>query len=971
MFTEPDPAGVRYTVGVLLHYRGKVMQVRLLGPVDVMVAGGPRPVRGLRRKAVLAVLALHDGEIVSTDQLTDAVWGEDAPSTAVNTLQSHMSYLRAVLGDKGAILARPPGYLLDLCDDGTDVREVERLLRQAPQLPEPAEAVRHLHQALSMWRGRPLADVTGVAWLEEQAERLDLLWLRVKQALSEARLAAGEHAQLVPELEQMAAEHPLDERVHEQLMLALYRSGRQADALAVYHRLRHTLDEELGIDPGQALRDLEMAILRQDPALTAPASPAPPAALAAPLVPTPAQLPSAMPAFTGRTAELASLDALAGLDVVAPHASGGGPAAPGTAAVWAVSGTAGVGKTALVVHWAHRAAGRFPDGQLYVNLRGFDPAGAALDPGQALRGFLDAFGVPAARIPADVDAQAGLYRSLLAGKRVLVVLDNARSAEQVRPLLPGSPGCLAVVTSRDQLAGLVATEGARPLALDLLTAADARELLVRRLGAGRVAGEPEAVEAIIAACARLPLALTVAAARAVTRPGFPLAAVAAELRESGSALDPFDGGDLATDVRAVFSWSYHALSAGAAQLFRRLGLYPGPDVSVAAAASLAGTPPGQARMVLAELTRAHLLAEHVPGRYTLHDLLRAYARELACAEDGESDRQAAVHRVLDHYLQTAHNAAMAIEPFVYPIAVGSPGPGTVAVELATSEDALHWFTSEQATLPAAVRLAIRSGLRTCAWQLAWIFSIYLLRTGCWDDEAVCQAALDAARQAGDLPGQAHMLHRLASGCAKSGRISESYPLYKDALRLFQAIGDHASQASIHGSLGWLAQRRQRGDESLSHSLQSLEMYRRAGHRAGQAMALKDVGFAHAMLGNHQQAIRYNESAMAAMREMGERRWEGAIWDSLGYAHHQRGDHHQAIACYDRAIALSRDLADRFNEADTLTSLGDVYYSAGDIGAARRAWGNALRIFDDIEHPDRERVRAKLRSPAPLAAVAGC
>jgi len=267
-------------------------------------------------------------------------------------------------------------------------------------------------------------------------------------------------------------------------------------------------------------------------------------------------------------------------------------------AICAVSGTAGVGKTALAVHWAHRVAGRFPDAQLYVNLRGFDPAGAALDPGQALRRFLDAFGVPAARIPADLDAQAGLYRSLLAGKRVLVVLDNARSAEQVRPLLPGAPGCLAIVTSRDQLAGLVATEGARPLALDLLTAADARKLLVRRLGADRAAGEPEAVEAIITACARLPLALTIAAARAATSPGFPLAAIAAELQESGSALDPLDGGDLATDVRAVSSWSYHALSAGVARLFRLLGLHPGPDIPITGAASLAGIPPGQARTVL-------------------------------------------------------------------------------------------------------------------------------------------------------------------------------------------------------------------------------------------------------------------------------------------------------------------------------------------------------------------------------------
>ena len=585
------------------------MQVRLLGPVDVVVDGEPRPVRGLRRKAVLAVLALQAGEVVGTDRLTDVVWGQAAPVTAVNTLQSHMSYLRTVFGDKCAILARAPGYLLDLSGDGTDVQEAERLLTEGMRSAEPAETARHLRQALSLWRGRPLADVTGVAWLEEQAERLDLLRLRIRQALSEARLAAGEHTQLVPELEEAAAGHPLDERIHEQLMLALYRSGRQADALAVYHRLRATLDEELGIGPGQALRDLEVAILQQDPALDAPV---PAGVPTAPLAPVPAQLPPAVAAFTGRSAELASLDLLAGGAAVDPIA-GPTPVALAAMGICAVSGTAGVGKTALAVHWAHRVAGRFPDGQLYVNLRGFGPAGTALDPGQALSGFLDALGVPAARIPADPDARAGLYRSLLAGKRVLVVLDNARSADQVRPLLPGSPGCLAIVTSRDQLAGLVATEGARPLPLDLLTTADARELLTRRLGELRVAGEPEAVGDIIAACARLPLALTIAASRAATSPGFPLAAVAAELREACCALDPFHGGDHATDVRAVFSWSYRALSPEAARLFRLLGLLPGPDIPVAAAASLAAVPPGRARMLLAELTRAHLLAEPAPA----------------------------------------------------------------------------------------------------------------------------------------------------------------------------------------------------------------------------------------------------------------------------------------------------------------------------------------------------------------------
>src|SRR5450631_2422427 len=646
------------------------MHVRLLGPVDVVVDGGSRPVHGLRRRAVLAALALHGGEIVSTSRLVDAVWGETAPPTALNTLQSHVSYLRNILGSKAAILARPPGYVLDLGGDHTDVQFAERLLRQGTQSADPVHGARHLQAALALWRGRPMADLAGLAWLEEQAERLDLFRVQIKRALFEARLAAGEHAQLIPDLDRMIADHPLDENIHAQLMLALYRSGRQADALAMYHRWRRTLDEELGIDPSKVLRDLETAILRQDPELDAPtpaaashlASPAAAQALASPKMPIPAQLLAAVPAFAGRNAELARLDA------ILPAVAEAGLPAPAAVVIAAVSGTAGVGKTALALHWAHQVAERFPDGQLHVNLRGFDPGGPALEPGEAVGRFLDAFGIPVARIPAGLPAQAALYRSLLAGKRVLVLLDNARDVAQVRPLLPGSPGCLAIVTSRNHLTGLVATEGAYPLILDVPTAAEARDLLSSRLGADRIASEPDAVDDIIAGCARLPLALTIAAARAATNPSFPLAVFATELSEATRALDPFHGDDLATDVRAVFSWSYHALSTDAARLFRLLGLPPGPDIANAAAASHAAIPPDRARALLAELTRAHLLSEPVPGRYAFHDLLHAYATEQAHAHDSRDSRDAAVRRVLDHYLHTAHSAAMLMEPYLDPIA---------------------------------------------------------------------------------------------------------------------------------------------------------------------------------------------------------------------------------------------------------------------------------------------------------------
>jgi DNA-binding SARP family transcriptional activator/tetratricopeptide (TPR) repeat protein len=931
---------------------GDVMQVRLLGPVDVVVHGEPRPLHGLRRKAVLAVLALHGGEIVSTDYLADAVWGEDAPPTAVNTLQSHVSYLRGVLGTKTAILARPPGYVLELPGDGTDVRLAERLLREGTQQADPAEAVRHLEDALDLWRGQPLADIADLAWLSAQTERLDLLRMRIRQALSEARLAAGEHAQLVPELGQMVADYPLDERMHGQLMLALYRSGRQADALAVYHRLRRTLDEELGIDPSQVLRDLEVAILQQDPSLDAPMRGVAPAASA---VPVPAQLPAAAPAFTGRGAELASLDA------TAPWAAQAGSAPPAAVVISAVSGTAGVGKTALAVHWAHRVAAQFPDGQLYVNLRGFDPGGAALDPGQALHGLLDAFGVPVTRIPEDLAGRSGLFRSVLAGKRVLLVLDNARSAEQVRPLLPGSPGCLAIVTSRDQLAGLVATEGASLLVLELLTAADARDLLTRRLGADRVAAEPEAVERIITACARLPLALTIAAARAAISPSFPLAAIAAELREATSALDPFDGGDRATDVRAVFSWSYRALSSAAARMFRLLGLHPGPDIHIAAAASLAAVPPDQARALLAELTRAHLLAEHAPGRYGFHDLLHVYARELAHSHDDQEAQDAAVGRVLDHYLHTTRSATDLIEQFHKTMTIDPPRPGVISGEPASAEEALDWLAAEQATLLAAVQLAASSGLSTCAWQLVWLLSVSLLRRGLWREQAsACLAALEATRRGGDMAGEAHCLQRLAVGYAKSGRISLSQPLFEDALRLFEVLGDHYCQAISHRSLLWIASRQEQPLEMLARAQRCYEEFLSAGHQAGQALALQDTGHAYAKLGNYEEAIAHCERALVTLQSAGQRALEGAVWDTLGNTHHLRSDYPQAIACYQRAVDLAREIADPFNEADVLNSLGDAHRSAGDLTAARRAWTQALRIFDEIDHPDRDQVRAKLR-----------
>ncbi len=923
----------------------------MLGPVDVAVGDNVRAVQGLRRKAVLAVLALHPGEIVSTGRLVEAVWGDSAPPTAGNTLQSHVSHLRQVLGSRAAIRGRPPGYLLDLGAEASDVEVAERLIRQGMAADDRGHRAQRLRSALALWRGRPLADLTGLPWLDEQAERLDQLRLRTVRALIEARLAIGEHAQLVPDLERLTGEHPFDEQLHALLMLALYRTGRQADALAVYRRLRHALGEDLGIDPSQPVRDLEADILRQDPALdlSGPAIEMPAAALVPAI---PAQLPLAVPEFAGRAAELASLDALLPETAAATR--------PATVVISAVSGTAGVGKTALAVHWAHRVAHRFPDGQLYVNLRGFDPNGAPLDPAEAVRGFLDALGVPAQRIPTGLPAQTALYRSLLAGKRVLVLLDNARGVEQVRPLLPGAPGCLVVVTSRDQLTGLVATEGARPLTLDLLSTAEARELIACRLGCERLTAEPDAVDDIVARCARLPLALAVAAARAATRPGFPLAVLAAELRDATGVLDVLRGGDGATDVRAVFALSYQALSPDAARLFRLLALDPGPDISTPAAASLAGVAPDGLRAPLAELTRAHLLTEHAPGRYTFHDLLRAYAAEQVGHLDPASDRNAAMHRMLDHYLYTAHAAARLLDPYLEPISLAPRQPGVTVSAPATAGDAFRWFNAEHPAVLAAIHLAADAGFDTHTWQLAWTMTTYYVRRGCWHDQTLAQTAgLDAARRLNCREAEAHALYGLALGYARSGRLHDAQPRFERALELFGALGDCANEASVHLRLGWLSSRLGRPAVALSHVLQALDLFRVAGNHAVRGRVLGDIGWCHAQLGNYHQALVYCEQALAAIQEVGERNWEAGTWDSLGLAHRGLGNVEQATMCYRRALDMYRQLGDRYNEAGTLACLGDTHNAARDFDAARRTWRAALDIFDELNHPDADPVRAKL------------
>ena len=932
------------------------MELRLFGEVQVVAAGRPLDPGTPRQQAVLAALAVDAGRPVATGTLVDRVWGDDPPAEARNVLYSHLSRIRrlfrqgAALGDGTVVRLerRHAGYLLDVDPDVIDLRRFVRLadLGRDPSRAD-AERVEALAEALRLWRGSPLAALTGdwVATVRESwhRRRLDAAvhWAR-------AELRLGHAETVVDTLPDLIIEYPLAEPLEAMLISALHAAGRDAEAVDRYATVRQRLAEALGTDPGPELRALHEAILRGELA-TAPLadrhSPATPGGT------VPAQLPPDVYGFTGRHAPLRRLDAL--LDAASD--------APGSATVITViDGMAGIGKTALAVHWAHRTAARFADGQLYVNLRGFDPTGTPVAPGEAVRGFLDALDVPPERIPVTLEAQVGLYRSLLAGRRVLVLLDNARDVEQVRPLLPGAPGCMVVVTSRDQLAGLVTTAGARPMTLDLPPLDEARELLVRRLGAGRVAAELSTADDIVAMCGRLPLALAIVATRAAIQPGLPLAVLAAELREAQGGLAEFTDPDLASDVRAVFSWSYRQLSPAAAGLFRLLGLHPGPDIGTAAVASLAGRPVAEVRPLLAELTRAHLV-QGGGGRYAFHDLLRAYATELARTLDSEADRSAALYRVLGHCVHSAYRADLVLNPHRDDPVTPPPVPAGVEPDRpADQRQALAWFVAEHRVLMAVLD---RSDDDAMVWQLAWALIRFFAYHGHWQDSIdVLTAALRSARRLAD-PQKEAFAHRLLAGAYTRLRsFADAEARLRDALELYGSAGDVLGEAHTHRQHAWLLERQSRYREALRHARRALDLFRAAGYRVGQARALNAVGWFDAMLGDYADAIAYCEQALDLQRELGDRFGQAETWDSLGYANQRLGRHAAAISCYQTAVALYHEFEDRYNEGDSTASLGDAHYAAGDAASARDAWRRAADILDSLHHPDAGRIRAKLSTP---------
>ncbi len=996
------------------------LTVGLLGPVEVYVRDSAAGISQPNLRVLLAMLALSANRVVPVSTLIYALWQEDASRQREKNLHVQVHLLRRRLAQleperpTSRIVTAPPGYRLQLTDGELDVTSFAALARKGRRLAEagqPAAASGVLDQALRLWRGPALGDVAFASpQLEAEASGLEEQRLAALEDQADADLAAGRHADLAGHLRSLIAQYPLRERLRAQLMLALYRCGRQGDALAEYQHTRRALDEELGVDPCAQLQALQRQILAADPRLDVPAGRAAvevfstaaaggPAGNAAerrqpgqparadqagradqPDQPTerrepradqdrsadsatgrgvPRQLPAGVRHFAGRDAQLTELDELLG------------DAAPAdSATIVVITGTAGAGKTALALHWAHRAASHFPDGQLHVNLRGYDPSGMPVSPAQATRGLLLGLGVPREEIPDTEDAQGGLYRSLLADRRALIVLDNARDADQVRPLLPGGAGCLVLVTSRSAMTGLVAAENAYPVPLGLLAQREAEALLATRLGPARTAAEPEAVEQIIGLCAGLPLALAIAAARAAALPGLPLSALAGELASEPDLLDALDTGDQMTSLRAVFSWSYRQLPGAAARMFRLLASHPGPDVSVTAAASLAGVQRPQARRTLAELAAASLLTEHGPSRYVLHDLLRVYAAEQVPDADAEPERLAAEARLVDHYLHTAYAGTLLLAPLGHPITLAKTLPGVLPEDLTGSAQALAWFRIELRVLLATVSLAARRGFDRQAWQLPWTLRTFLDAQGLWHDwDAVNQVALAAAGRLQDQNGLGWTHHRMAQVCSLTGSVQDSIAHNSLALTHFGLAGNLAGQGSAH--LGLCISLSHQGDHraALDHGNQALALFRAEADQVGEAYVLHLVGLELAQTGETGAGQEHCTEAVELYGELGDLGGLADAWRSLGTLHRQAAEHDEAVACFQQSLMLSAELGDRLGQASSLICAGDTHDDAGEFPAARETWQQAIELLGSAQHPDSDRVKARLAETAETAETA--
>ncbi|NRQ32489.1 tetratricopeptide repeat protein [Nonomuraea sp. NN258] len=933
---------------------------RLLGTVGLWREGRHLgPVTGQQR-AVLALLLLDRGHSVAVDRMITALWGTAPPRTARNSVQVQISRLRRFLSPliHAPVRAVGHGYRLDVPPEEVDLFRFRALVQRARRSDAQASR-RLLAQALEEWQGQALADVVG-DWLADvvapnlENERRDVI-----EELARLEIHAGLPAEAVTRLAPLHAADPLREDTAALLLTALHRSGRRAEALDLFQRVRRRLIDELGIEPGapltraheDTLRDAPSDARSQDPT-GAPQEQRDNGVSTPPFgVKAPRQLPPDNVYFCGREAELRVLDAMV---------REGADSSATAPAVGVITGIGGVGKTALVVHWAHQMQDHFPDGQLYINLRGFGPSGTPLAAEHALQTFLVALGVSQARIPATQEAQLGLFRSLLAGRRFLVLLDNARDADQVRLLLPSSPSCLVLVTSRHELTSLVAMEGARPLSLAPLDHTGSRRFIAFRLGDDRIDREPKAVDRIVQRCGGLPLALATLSARAVMRPRFALADLFPRRWETETGLDPFAVEDAATNLRAVFSWSHQALDEPAADLFRLLGLHPSPEFSTAAAASLRGCSISEAGRLLSHLAEANLITEVSLDHHVFHDLVWAYANELAQRDVTAERRSAALGRMLAHYLHTAGRADLQINRnHQMPYSLGVAPDDVSVSDIDGTAHALDWFRREYLTMTAAVGVAAEHGFDTFTWQLTRVLRTFLYRNGHFEEQAeLHRLALRSATVLKNASAQAYCLFGLGQALCRLHRFDEAGEELRAAQDLYAGLDDHIGQAAVTTHLGVLHGQRGDLESALELCELSLEHSRAAGHRPGEAMALNNVGWFRALLGDYEGARLYCEEALEILRSVGDIVGESATLDSLGYIHRSLKQYEKAIACYEQTLLLRRGQEPVY-EAETLPQLAEAQLGAGLREQAIQTLRRALSMLSEYGPRDAEAVRARL------------
>jgi DNA-binding SARP family transcriptional activator/tetratricopeptide (TPR) repeat protein len=896
-------------------HRAGRMEFRVLGPLEVWAGGRRLPLGGPKPRAVLATLVLHPGKVVSVERFVEDLWDGTPPATARNIVQGHVVGLRRALqpgcGPDAAshlLATRPPGYVLQVDPEQADVYRFEALVARARQAIADGADERSaglLRQALALWRGPALADVGSEQLRRVEGARLEEARLHALEARIEADLRLGRHGELISELAALVAAYPLREGLVGQLMLALHRSGRQAEALEVYRETWRAMVEELGVEPGSALSQLQRELLATDP--VAQPVPSAPRGAGGPARPAPGQVPPVVSDFTGR-------------EVTLRHARNLVEGAAGRTAptVTVVAGKAGVGKTTFAVRLADQLRSRFPDGQLFVNLRGVEDR--PVDPAVALAGFLRALGVDRASIPRPLDERVSLYRSVLANRRVLVVLDNAAGEAQVRPLLPSGAGCAALVTSRPRLAGL---EGAQTLTLDVFQPGEALELLTTVAGPERVAAEPDAAREIVRLCGYLPLAVRIAAARLASRPQRRLQALAERLGDERRRLHELRAGDL--EVRASMAPSYQGQDPEVRRAFRLLGLLDAPSLPAWMAAVLLDRvldDEGPAEQLLdAGLLEAAVEDEAGQARYRFHDLVRLFARELLEVEERPEERRAALERAARAYLARAELA----------------GRG--------------WYPVERVNLVAITVQAHRAGLWELTWKLALAGSAFFEEHSHWDDwRHTHELALQAARRAGDRHAEAVVLRRLGDLHLDQSDWIQAQASFGACLPIFGELGDRHGEALALCGLGDTHREQGRLDEARACFGACLPVLREVGDRRGQAEALRSLAIISRQQGRLDDALSRLEECLRVSKGLGDPRWEAIARRSLGMVYRDLGRKDEARACFERSLAALRELDDRLWQAYTLNSLGQVLRELGTLEPAHAALAESVTIFQELHDP---------------------